>query len=207
MSENNSPKFNVFEKPEKWEVDGNEIIIDVELQTLNLNISEYFDQLRFARNLPMTHEAIDPAHPVVTHYANQMFWYDDKSERAQQAIRMARHFFEKKLLEARQSAGTLAMLVSSPIWEFEPEEYDYDDFKPNNLPGMGVVDPEFKYDLRYPVERRLKQIMDLITKDPKILLELERLMNYTSVYITERANDYVNGERDSKTGFRPESTD
>jgi len=147
--------------------------------TLSLNrhdgietLTKYQQKLMQIRGIPLDTTNIDPRNPMLEVIKNRMPFLN-KHER----LDYLRGYYQNLESEARQAAAMLAVFADqSNVLSLDPEPY-----KSTSLPGLEDDLPEPPKNLNHPLERRLKQIVDLLNRQEKhfegLLGKLAEAMN------------------------------
>lgn len=147
-------------------------------------LTKYQQKLMQVRGIPLDTTNIDPRNPVLEIIKKQMPFLN-KTER----VDYLRGYYQNLEADARQAAAMLAVFADqSNVMTRDPEPY-----KNTTLPGLEDDLPEPPKNLNHPLERRLKQIVDLLNRQEK---SFEGLLG--------RLADAMNGgaEETDEDGFR-----
>jgi hypothetical protein len=177
---------------EELETSEGTMVVSANRRTILQNIESYHQKLLHSRGVPMNLETINPKDPRLTVVA-KLPWL--KSPRDQKAY--LTNYYEVEHTKAQREAALLAMFANQQnVLTFEPAPYPLDAV----LPGMEDELPSIRRNLAIPLERRLKQIMDLI-EDPEVYARVMAMM--------ERIVASIEGGGDTETdedGFQPSAT-
>jgi len=152
------------------------IMIDISRYTDDLQ--RYFSHLCFARGIPNQDE-IENITKFDKNYlaAKSQFTWMEQSDNDNTVLEFLKAQYRLWAHAAMVDAGVLAVTISSENeFDFNPEPYEVSDDSP--LPGLPEL-PRPKRNLANPVERRLKQIMDLLASDINVMTQFQK--DYESI--------------------------
>lgn len=162
---------------------------------LNRNVikmaEQYKDALFVSRHIPFNMNAIPISDPIAMIVGTQ--YHISGNE----AVMQAQNWYSEWAAEAEREAYTLAMLAD-PMNVFTNEPLPYPP-QENPPPGIPFI-PKPQRNLSIPVERRLKQIIDILNLDPMFESKVMSAIN----------NAFLEAARLAVTdaaGFRSGSTD
>lgn len=177
--------------------DGSKLRIYVDIGDILSNINDYKDALRDARSIPYDLENPSPSDPVIR-------WLVEAYEgniSDEEVLRRMRSHYEKKLEEVHHNATLLALVAHEDnVFVNEPAPYPASDKK--SLPGIRAI-PEPPINLNEPVERRLKQALDILMRNPVVMGEVRSIISALVV----RLNKIAAGFEVDPQGFRPTQAD
>lgn len=160
----------------------------VDFARLYQDIENYTNKFMMIRDVPFDTVNIAPSDPLLLYAAAQFKWITDNNE----IVRLVRSHYEMRANKAREGAAVLAITRSNPAFGFDPTPYpeeEKDEWDNSELPVPPI-------NLNNPVERRLKQVYDLISSDVTVFSEFQNAMQTIFIEASRRAQ-----ERD-EDGFR-----
>ena len=193
---------------EEFEIDGHKIRFAFGYNVQEV-LTKYLDRLLFLRQIPMNIDNFnvqtDPVFLIAYDNLAYMMKGKDKSKRTQKAKQIERAkeaqkqtiwYYQKALEQAKADASVLTIAAHPDNkFDFEPKPYPAPS---DNLPLPGMEDeqslPEIVPDISNPLERRVKQIVDLILSADKS--DIEKIENVFTVAL-------MNVEREAESGFQP----
>lgn len=180
---------------QKFETELGTIFVKIDLRNIMYLVSDYQAKLMQARRIPMNQEAISPADPLVKFVTEHMTWVPETD-----VIWTASQRYAELANQAYGHAAVLAITaVPENNWEFDPAPYEQE-AKGYMIPG-DVEFPEITYNLRHPLERRLKQLMDMMETNLLVRRQIEETMTNTLIIVQRK----LAAETD-QDGFRPKSS-
>lgn len=133
-------------------------------------------------------EFLGIADPVVKLvFDNLEYLKDDNEERVSVAVNIARNHYLSQLRVTSTHAALLAMIEDNEFEGVEVTPYAPSDNKP--ISGFGAPLPELVPDIRHPIERKLKQLLELLAKDPAKQAQVNAFVEKAQVKITEQAQE------------------
>lgn len=165
------------------------------------DISKYTDRLIMARNLPFDVDNLSPADPMLVTASQLMSWNTDAN---QVFIAVKQHY--ENLLKRAQSDATVLAMTKTNKFEFEPQPY------PPESESAGDWDislPNPVRNLNNPIEKRLKQVYDMITSDSSVQHEFLNALNVIVIEADRRSQKVdddgfqsrrINGTSSKKNG-------
>jgi hypothetical protein len=163
----------------------------VDLARIQDDADRYEDQLRFSRGIPFNLDTLTPFDPLCIYVATNMTWM--KSE---DVVNAARQHYQKLISEAQRDSIILAT-IASPDNRLVLDPQPYMEPEDEALPGL-VTMPRVKRNLDNPVERRLKQFIDLLSSDPPVMQRFNAAFEKAAVELTRKAAEL------DPNGFRPQ---
>lgn len=148
---------------------------------------QYVTALHVARGVPFNLHAIQISDPLVMILSNQL-GITDGSE----AIRQASMYYENWTNEILTHAWMLAFLADN-VFTNEPTPYD----PPKAAPGVPIA-PAPRYNLSNPVERRLKQALDIMNTSLEFQSQVMRRINNAIAQVFQQGD-----EETDQNGFQP----
>lgn len=152
-------------------------------------IEKYTEKLMLARKLAFDVDNLSPADPKVIEASQVFTWIEDPKE----IVDLARNYYRRQIAKARSHAAILEATRRNPAFKFDPEPYP-----PQEIEDWDVDMSEPEYNLLNPLERRLKQVFDVIASSAIVMAEFYATME--TVYVeAERRARAANTDAD---GFR-----
>lgn len=167
-----------------------EIRVLVDLSRITSDIETYADKLMQARGIPFDIQASLPSDPLVPLASKLMPWIED----ANQILEMVSRHYEYHKSKARSDAGIIAFTKINPKFKFDPSPYP-DPEPEEDWDTQSLPDPV--RNLNHPVERRLKQIMDVISSDISVGMQFYQAAETLYVEVERRSRKV------DEDGFQP----
>lgn len=178
----------------------NQIVVRADLRYISGDQQDYLIKLLEARKLPRDPDSIAPDDPNISMIMRlpHIAAMPDKTRAEQDAKSRAvlselASYYQKHIRQAESDAVMLALTIDN-TFEEPPIPYE-----PNVVVRHrpGLVDlPEPVRDISHPVEARLKQLLDRLTKSPRALQQLQEATAFMAVDIQRRL------QMMDKDGFR-----
>lgn len=176
------------------------------VEDLSEIIQAYQNALLDARGVPLQAAGYDQSSdPYVTWLIHNRrdiyvdpFTGEDYPDGPQRIHRAVVRYYERVHNDAFTDAGILAVCAKTPQLDFDPKPYEKEESP--TLPGL-VKEPEIRKNIAHPVERRLKQLLDLLEEDPAVFFEASRVFSTIALNLRMRL------EGRTSEGFQPEPTD
>ena len=163
---------------ETFETEKGSVRVVVDFSVILDDVQNYTDKLMVARRIPFDTQNLSPADPMVIIASAGMPWITDSME----VVDMARRHYDLHANKARMDAVVLASTRSNTAYHFDPDPY----------PVTQAADdwdfslPEPNKNLLNPVERRLKQIYDVLTSDAETVAKFYAAMQTVFVEAQRR---------------------
>jgi len=148
----------------------------------------YRDKLMLSRGIPQDAENINPRDRLVKYMEKEMPWVSTAAEK----VKYLRGHYTILQREAWEDAIMLAVFADKGnVFTLEPTPYGKDEI--DELPGLEVGLPKPIKNLKDPVERRLKQIIDTIDTHDKIFEPVLETINETINSFNDEETDEDGG--------------
>jgi len=183
---------------------GGKLRMVVDMATIMIKAKDYTEAFSDARGLPFDLDNFSPRDPIVRYLVTR---YEPLLKAGmfseQNILQRARSYYERALNEAQVNAYLLAFFDSDEnVFNNVPTPYEKQSFTQSRfIEPM----PEVEKNLAMPIEYTLKQILDTMLENPRIMARFQQIVEELSV----RINRVISGglvETDEK-GFQPEPTD
>lgn len=166
------------------------ILIDYEFFLTDLE--KYSDRLRIARAIPFDLDNISPSDPAIMAASKIMDWTDDTVA----IVESVKRHYAGLDAQARKDAMVLAATRKNSIFEFEPKPYDPVRVQEEE---WEVSLPVSERNLNDPIERRLKQIFDLLSESQDTFRSFYQMMQTVFIQAERKARQAKTDE----DGFHP----
>lgn len=160
-----------------------EVRIYLDAETMRENVDNYYDKLRSARRIPFDLSDMSPLDPAIVE-ASAKYDYMEPA----QVLETVRQHYEVIGRKALKDAWIIAATKETKNLRFEPDPYAPPE-APTDDWDIHLSEPEIN--LLNPVERRLKQIMDMFTAqdDPTIVIELQNTFTQFGIMMERRLRE------------------
>ena len=143
------------------------------------SISNYSEKLMLSRGIPFDLENLSPTDPMLIQASQILSWVDDPAK----VLQLTKSHYERLASRVKTDAAILASTKKNPAYLFEPEPYP----ERETTEEWDVDLPEPVRNLRNPLERRLKQIFDILASSPSVMTEFYATMQTIYVEVERRA--------------------
>lgn len=182
LPQNGSDKIDTLIHDEWLIKDKVRILIDV--SDILSDMEAYQRQLMIARGIPQQPNAFDVNDPNIQIAMKFFENVKDDNQRENMALELLKGHYED-LTKEMQAYGFMLATTKSNSFDEEPKPYDKDWSKDNNLPAIASL-PSPMPNLVFPVEYRLKQLLDILYDNPGSFLRLEKRMSTITIRINQR---------------------
>ncbi len=142
---------------------------------------QYQRSLLVSRGIPPTQKQIDPADARVSEILTKMPWLKNDTKGITSVLE---DYYEQQREQAYQDGMILAM-IAYPENKFENDPTPYPEEEPvEDVPGLVTLTPP-KRELKYPAERRLRQLYNLLEDNAAALPKFNQMLDLA---FTEIAN-------------------
>lgn len=163
---------------ETFETPKGSVRVAVDFSRILDDVQGYTDKLMLARSIPFDTDNLSPADPMVIIASAGMPWITDSME----VVNTARRHYDLHAGKARMDAVVLASTRLNPAYAFDPDPYP--EIEQGDEWDFSL--PEPKKNLLNPVERRLKQIYDILTSDAEVVARFYAAMQTVFVEAQRR---------------------
>lgn len=167
------------------------LVVVVDAKTILDDIQRYKDKLMQARGIPFDIEDLVPTDGIVGVASRQMSWASPS-----EVIKAVRQHYQKLESIAKNDAAVLAITKTSKL-SFDPEPYPV---REESAEEWDTDLPDPVRNLSNPVERRYKQVIEVIGSDIPVATRFWSIMETLAV-LAERES-----RRIDEDGFRIERT-
>lgn len=172
---NTSAKPNTLLVDDVIETSKGNLVVKIDFANIQADVERYKDRFMLARGIPFSYMNLSAAaDPLVILASQQMQWTENNDE----IIHAVRQHYARLEAQANNDAAIIAMTLATPDMNWEPEPYEE---KPMNSRSWDVNLPDPVINLRHPLERRLKQIIDMISSDASVGMRFGALLE--SIFI------------------------
>lgn len=164
----------------------------VDIFQIQEDMEKYAMALANARNLPPEPTAIAPDDPVVD---RMMDTYPDLQNNSEDLYQACVAYYTNEMQQAQRDAAILACITHEDnVFNNIPEPYS-DQIR--KLPGLYELPPA--RDLTNRIERRYKQALDILVRDPNVYRDFQREFAQISVKIATQIRGL---QQQDKNGFQ-----
>ena len=163
---------------ETFETAKGSVRVTVDFSRILDDVQGYTDKLMLARRIPFDTQNLSPADPMVIIASAGMPWITDSME----VVDAARLHYDLHANKARMDAVVLAATRTNPPYQFDPDPYPAND----KTDEWDFALPEPTKNLLNPIERRLKQIYDVLTSDAEAVAKFYAAMQTVFVEAQRR---------------------
>lgn len=194
MTKQNNVLFDVtLNAPDNLKPEQVRIVLDSKTRNYQ---EQYADQLHLSRNVPFNVNALTVADVLVVYFLQKPH-IRSAEQPATIAMMAARQTYEQWANDIQQESWVMALLAHNEF-QTDPTPYEDDDVAP------GLEKPiKPTRNLLNPVERRLKQIYDLLGADAAFSVEVQNAINAAFAEVLTREG---RDEIDPETGFQLSGT-
>lgn len=166
--------------------------ISVDFRRVMRDVEHYSGHLHRSRRIPFNLDTISPGDPMYVIASNRMHWTNDREE----IVAAVRSYYEEQQHRIQLDASVLAVARDNRKFDFEPEPYSED---PEYNEEWDFTLPEPIRNLDHPIEKRLKQLYDMVNSSLDARNKFNLAMNTIFVEVERRLTEQEQDEE----GFQP----
>lgn len=154
----------------------------VDLATIMTKVQDYTQALSDARNLPFDLDNLSARDPIIRYLLTQYEAQLKKGTLTEAGIvTRTRNYYQRALSEAASNAYLLAFFDSNEnTFPNPPVPYE----KTKEAPARFIEQmPEIEKNLAFPIEATLKQILDLMIENPRVMGRIMQISEELSVRV------------------------